>query len=69
MKTDLIKGVGKCSVPMWRMGIPAGFCNNPAYGEQEAGQLRYDGYVPNWACPIHGGPDRPKVAEEKTDES
>jgi len=65
-------GVGKCSVPMWMNGIPAGFCNEPAYGKQVkcakwrdgAGRLRrtdgrYDGYVPHLACPGHGGPKEP----------
>lgn len=25
-------GIGKCSVPMWRNGMPAGFCDKTAYG-------------------------------------
>lgn len=28
----LTDGVGKCSVPMWCNGLPAGFCDEPAYG-------------------------------------
>jgi hypothetical protein len=52
-------GVGKCSVPMWRMGVPAGFCDRPAYGKQEAEQYRYKGYVPALACRGHGGPPPP----------
>ena len=64
-------GVGKCSVPMWCMGLPAGFCNEPAYGKPtesrtfrnvHTGEIqredgRYAGYVPGLACPAHGGPD------------
>ena len=62
------KGEGKCSVPMWRGGIPSGFCDKTAYSElvkcdtywDRNGQLqrkdgRYNGYVPALACPIHGG--------------
>ena len=63
-------GEGKCSVPMWRMGMPSGFCNAPAYGEQPRSRMvwnagvgeyqradgGYNGYVPALACPIHGGP-------------
>jgi hypothetical protein len=41
-------GVGKCSVPMWCDGIPAGFCDEPAYGPQEKGQKRYGKYEPAW---------------------
>jgi hypothetical protein len=63
-------GIGKCSVPMWCGGGPAGFCDKPAYGERPpcrefrdgwTGELRredgrYNGYVPGLACPAHGGP-------------
>ena len=63
-------GVGKCSVPMWLGGSPAGFCNEPAYGEPPKSRMvwhaprqqyvredgRYDGYVPGLACVCHGGP-------------
>lgn len=62
-------GEGKCSVPMWSMGGPAGFCDQTAYGERPAGTTHrrwdgfewrddglYSGYVPGLACPIHGGP-------------
>jgi hypothetical protein len=66
----LTNGVGKCSVPMWGGGMPAGFCDQPAFGERppcrsiwHASQQRqvredgrYDGYVPALACPAHGGP-------------
>jgi len=64
-------GVGRCSVPMWSCGAPAGFCDAPAYGKREpttwwrdawTGELkpvdgRYSGHVPGLACPNHGGPD------------
>lgn len=67
---ELTNGVGKCSVPMWQMGCPAGFCDAPAYGKQiPCGQFRdawtgelkrfdgrYNGYVPGLACEAHGGP-------------
>lgn len=66
-------GVGKCSVPMFSgMGLPAGFCDEPAYGTRPAcktyhdsiGRERrmdglYEGYVPALACPAHGGPKPP----------
>jgi hypothetical protein len=66
----LINGAGKCSVPMWMMGCPAGFCDAEAYSERpepphyyrdgRTGQRKrsdclYDGYVPALACPAHGG--------------
>lgn len=51
------QGIGKCSVPMWQNGCPAGFCDSPAYGRQtDWGRRMYDGYVPSLACPAHGGP-------------
>ncbi len=37
--TELTDGVGRCSVPMWILGVPAGFCDEPAYGEQTAEYL------------------------------
>jgi hypothetical protein len=64
-------GIGKCSVPMWCYpGVPAGFCDEPAYGERPPGETwmnyaanermrtdgRYNGYVPALACVNHGGP-------------
>jgi len=62
-------GVGRCSVPMWCGGLPAGFCDKPAYGkrppskswvdaygERRREDRRYAGYVPGLACPGHGGP-------------
>lgn len=67
----LTDGVGKCSVPMWCNGAPAGFCDEPAYGEYIDGESfivprtgerirfdgKYTGYVPFLACPRHGGPE------------
>lgn len=68
---DAIAGVlGRCSVPMWIMGSPAGHCGEKAYGHRPpsrmvmnypAGRMvredgRYDGYAPGLACPMHGGP-------------
>lgn len=64
-------GIGKCSVPMWMQGMPAGFCDEPAYGNRPhspermnycSGRMmrddgRYDGYVMGLACPGHGGPN------------
>lgn len=69
---ELTDGVGKCSVPMWMMGAPAGFCDEPAYGppvpgkefrngwtgEMQRTDGRYNGYVPGLACVGHGGPEK-----------
>jgi hypothetical protein len=68
----LTNGVGKCSVPMWRGGMPAGFCDEPAYGmrppcvsiKNGKGEMirvdgKYSGYAPFLACPAHGGPEKP----------
>lgn len=59
----LKNGVGKCSVPMFIQGLPAGFCDQPAYGKRPSGPIdsplgQYQGYVPALACPLHGGPDK-----------
>lgn len=35
---ELTNGVGKCSVPVWLGGCPAGFCDEPAYGEYIDGE-------------------------------
>ena len=51
----LTNGVGKCSVPMWSGGCPAGFCDADAFGLPLPGAT-YRGYVPGLACPAHGGP-------------
>jgi hypothetical protein len=47
---------------MWQHGVPAGFCDKPAYGHEEKGQTRYEGYVPALACYDHGGPQAPPPA-------
>lgn len=71
---ELTDGVGKCSVPMFCMGCPAGFCDEPAYGGPPKSPIiwsagreryvradgRYDGYVPGLACVGHGGPRKPE---------
>ncbi len=67
---ELTDGVGKCSVPMWMNGLPAGFCDEPAYGvppkteyyRDSQGHMarvdgKYHGYVPGLACRGHGGPE------------
>lgn len=67
---NLTNGVGKCSVPMWMGGCPAGFCDKPAFGNYIPGPMfrdawtgerhrfdgKYTGYVPGLACEAHGGP-------------
>lgn len=54
---DLIDGKGKCSVPLWIVGMPAGFCEVEAYGGRTSiGRNRYNGFVPALACFRHGGP-------------
>jgi len=55
------KGEGNCSVPMWINGMPAGFCDNVAYGKEtdEHKENNYGNnftYIPGLACPEHGGP-------------
>jgi hypothetical protein len=55
---------------MWRYpGMPAGFCDSPAYGKQEEDQMRYGqwthgrwhpGYCSGLACYGHGGPKEKK---------
>lgn len=67
-------GKGKCSVPMWCNGVPAGFCDKPAFGKpvkcdmyrDRNGRLirsdgKYEGYVPGLACVGHGGPPCPGI--------
>lgn len=74
----LTNGVGKCSVPMWCHGLPAGFCDQPAYGNYVPGESyrdargnvfrldsKYIGYVPALACPAHGGPLAPQVQSDE----
>lgn len=59
--------IGKCSKPMWRYpGVPAGFCDNPAYGEQLEGNHKDFGYVRRLACHNHGGPTRDAYMKDKT---
>lgn len=78
---ELNDGVGKCSVPMWMSGLPAGFCDADAYGKRpecdtwrdNCGRLRrydnrYEGYVPALACPAHGGPERIDLESYPEDE-
>jgi len=70
---------GKCSVPMWwGDGMPAGACGKPAYGKRPpcrqyrdgwTGRLyredgRFNGYVPDLACEMHGGPKAPDRCPE-----
>lgn len=75
---ELTDGVGKCSVPMWSGGCPAGFCDEQAYGERPpgseyldvAGELRrtdgrYAGYIGGLACPKHGGPQHDEQREAR----
>lgn len=66
----LTDGVGKCSVPLFSNGCPAGFCDAPAYGFRPNCEVlrhaamgkevrmdgKYNGIVPGLACPRHGGP-------------
>lgn len=56
---------GKCRVPMWMAGMPAGFCGEEAFGPQlpievlasERGWRRDDRpYCAGPCCPSHGGP-------------
>jgi len=74
----LTNGIGKCSVPMFQGGCPAGFCDEPAFGKQtkslrvwHAHKQRYvradgksDAYAPGLACPIHAGPKCPGIEIE-----
>lgn len=57
---------GKCRVPMWMAGCPAGHCDKPANGPQlpfevlrhERGWQRRDApYCFGPCCPNHGGPN------------
>ena len=74
---ELTEGVGRCSVPMWSMGCPAGFCDELAYGKRPSssgwrfpsGEFfrddgKYAGYVPGLACSSHGGPKLSEVAHK-----
>ncbi len=75
---ELTNGKGKCSVPMWGGGCPAGFCDEDAFGERpESAQWynyaaqkymrndgKYNGYMTGLACPSHGGPKCPGIEIE-----
>ena len=70
-------GQGLCSVPMWCLGCPADFCNEPAYGPQQ--RLKRGVFVgttcspkqhrfpscSGLACPTHGGPTLQKVIKDR----
>lgn len=56
---------GKCRVPMWMGGFPAGFCDQPANGPQlpmevlfwkRAWRREDRPYCTGPCCPNHGGP-------------
>lgn len=58
---------GKCRVPLWMMGCPAGFCGDEAFGPQlpqevlrdQRGWQRGDApYCFGPCCPVHGGPKK-----------
>jgi hypothetical protein len=58
---------GKCRVPMWMMGSPAGFCGNEDFGPQLPREVLRDGrgwhngsapYCSGPCCPEHGGPKK-----------
>jgi hypothetical protein len=75
---ELIAGKGKCSVPIWQGGLPAGFCDKDAFGEQlpcqefrdaYTGEVRradgkYSGIISGLCCPAHGGPECPGIEIE-----
>lgn len=80
---DAFAGVlGRCSVPMWMGGCPAGSCGEKAYGYRppsrmqmnySAGRMmredgRFDGYAPGLACQIHGGPAAPAIEQPTADQ-
>lgn len=49
---------GKCRVPMWMGGCPAGFCGDLANGPQlpRSMLMRDPPYCFGPCCPAHGGP-------------
>ena len=61
-------GYGKCSVPMWSMGMPAGFCDERAFGVRQDCETFRDRYgeihrmYGKYAG--HGGPECPSVEIE-----
>ena len=62
----IIHGHGLCSVPMWGGGMPAGFCDRPAFGDPTKKWERGDRYVPALACDRHGGPSLKEYLAGKT---
>ena len=55
---------GRCSVAMFSGGVPNGFCDDPAWGEQYEGRFQVKHNPPlalGYCCPKHGGPDRGDV--------
>lgn len=63
MSTKLAWEGGKCRVPMWMMGSPAGFCGELAFGPQLPSEVLRDErgwqdspYCHGPCCPKHGGP-------------
>ena len=60
-------GYGQCSVPMWMNGMPAGFCDDRAFGKQTKEYLsresRYftPAFCSGLACKGHGGPECPGI--------
>jgi hypothetical protein len=69
---------GKCRVPMFCMGGPAGYCDEQAYGpqlpevllKQVRGFNYHAPYCFGPCCPAHGGPhkDEPILFKDGTDE-
>lgn len=70
---------GKCRVPMWMGGFPAGFCGKPANGPQlpmevlfwtRAWRKEDRPYCHGPCCPAHGGPKdgEPILFADGTDE-
>jgi len=46
------RGEGKCSVPMWCGGLPAGFCDQPAYSNHKGANWAYLFSVGGLGCVI-----------------
>ncbi len=72
------EGIGKCGVPAWRGGMPAGFCDAEAYGEyvdgrqavwNEGHRKMMDPYRPGLACPEHGGPTKEEARAARGEET
>jgi len=71
---------GRCQVPMWMGGTPAGFCDQPAFGVYIEGPTFRDGWTGEvrrmdgkWkgfsgglCCPNHSGPNEfgPRVFQD-----